>query len=218
MNIYEKLANARADFSAMNVKKSGRNNIAGYDYYELKDFVPACNELALKYGFVAMVSFAADIATMTIVNSEKPEETITFTSPMSTANLKGCHDVQNLGAVQTYIRRYLYQTAFEIVESDALDSTQGKPTSAPRKRANRPSGAPGGEKNGVNALLSKQKVLELQKHAQAQFGTGAEDAYKAALKRVGVESSDELTPMHFESMKTAIDEYSPLPFLYEDKK
>jgi hypothetical protein len=40
---------------------------------------------------------------------------------MSTASLKGCHEVQNLGAVETYIRRYLYQTAFEIVEADELN-------------------------------------------------------------------------------------------------
>jgi hypothetical protein len=33
--------------------------------------------------------------------------------------------VQNLGAVQTYIRRYLWVTAMEIVEHDALDATTG---------------------------------------------------------------------------------------------
>jgi len=47
-----------------------------------------------------------------------------ITSPMSSAALKGCHDVQNLGAVQTYIRRYLWVTAMEIVEHDAIDSSE----------------------------------------------------------------------------------------------
>ena len=42
---------------------------------------------------------------------------------MSEASLKGCHQVQNLGAVETYIKRYLYQNCFEIVEADALDGT-----------------------------------------------------------------------------------------------
>jgi len=41
---------------------------------------------------------------------------------MSTASLKGCHEVQNLGAVQTYIRRYLWVCALEIVESDAIET------------------------------------------------------------------------------------------------
>ena len=31
--------------------------------------------------------------------------------------------MQNLGAVETYIKRYLYQNCFEIVESDVLDET-----------------------------------------------------------------------------------------------
>jgi hypothetical protein len=44
---------------------------------------------------------------------------------MAEAQLKGCHPVQNLGATQTYLRRYLYVLALEIVEHDALDATTG---------------------------------------------------------------------------------------------
>jgi len=68
---------------------------------------------------------------MQIINIDKPEEVITIISPMSTAALKGCHEVQNLGAVQTYIRRYLWVAALEIVEHDALDSTTGRKGDAP---------------------------------------------------------------------------------------
>jgi hypothetical protein len=45
---------------------------------------------------------------------------------MGSASLKGCHEVQNIGAVETYQRRYLYTTAMSIVESDALDATTAK--------------------------------------------------------------------------------------------
>ena len=44
---------------------------------------------------------------------------------MGTANLKGCHEVQNIGACETYQRRYLYTTALSISEHDALDATTG---------------------------------------------------------------------------------------------
>jgi hypothetical protein len=71
-----------------------------------------------------MVSFTADTAYLTIHDTDG-EGFTTFTSPMSSAALKGCHDVQNLGAVQTYLRRYLWTNAFEIVEHDALDATTG---------------------------------------------------------------------------------------------
>lgn len=118
MTIYEKLAEARI---RLNVKKSGRNNFAKYGYFELADFLPEINLLAKELGFVCLVSFDAEKATMTIKDATSEGEII-FTSPMSTAELKGCHAVQNLGAVQTYLRRYLYQTAFEIVEAEQLDA------------------------------------------------------------------------------------------------
>ena len=51
-------------------------------------------------------------------------ESVKITSPMSSAALKGCHEVQNLGAVQTYLRRYLWVAAMEIVEHDAIDSSE----------------------------------------------------------------------------------------------
>ena len=44
----------------------------------------------------------------------------------------GCHEVQNIGAVQTYQRRYLYTTALAIVESDALDATTAKEEPKPK--------------------------------------------------------------------------------------
>ena len=43
---------------------------------------------------------------------------------MSTCEMKGLHAVQQLGAVETYLRRYLWVAALEIVEHDALDSSK----------------------------------------------------------------------------------------------
>ena len=48
---------------------------------------------------------------------------IVITSPMGSAALKGCHEVQQIGAVETYQRRYLWVAALEIVEHDALDGS-----------------------------------------------------------------------------------------------
>ena len=122
MNVYEKLTKARVMFQANNPKMSGKNTYAGYTYFELSDILPVINKIGAEIGFVCEVSFTKDEAILRFRNTEKTDEYITFTSPMSTASLKGCHEVQNLGAVQTYIKRYLYQNAFEIVESDALNA------------------------------------------------------------------------------------------------
>lgn len=122
MTIFEKLNEARLRFQNAGIQKSGQNKFAGYTYYELSDILPEVNKLANELKFCCVVNFENEIARLDFCDLEK-DERITFTSPMSTASLKGCHEVQNLGAVETYIKRYLYQNCFEIVESDVLDET-----------------------------------------------------------------------------------------------
>ena len=123
MNVFEKLNEARLRFQNANVKKSGHNNFAGYTYYELADILPVINKLAKELKFSCVVNFTKELATLDFVDLEKTEDKITFTSPMASATLKGCHEVQNMGARETYLKRYLYQNCFEIVEADALDAT-----------------------------------------------------------------------------------------------
>lgn len=138
MNVYQKLNLAREKFHTAEIKKSGHNKFAGYYYFELGDFVVPALKIFKEVGLTSVIRFEADIATMEIVNNEKPEDRIYITSPMSEAALKGCHPVQNLGAVETYVRRYLWVAALEIVEHDALDSAEPvkeeKPAEKPIKK------------------------------------------------------------------------------------
>ena len=126
-NIYTKLQKMRVDLQNMKIKKSGENKFAGYKYYELGDILPPINQLMLDNGVSAIVSFGSEYASLRLVDCENPTDVVEFTSPMASASLKGAHDIQNLGAVETYQRRYLYMTAFEVVESDFFDATQGRP-------------------------------------------------------------------------------------------
>ena len=137
MNVYEKLSKARVMFQENNPKMSGKNNYAGYTYFELSDILPVINKIGAEIGFVCEVSFSKDEAVLLFRNTEKTDESICFHSPMSTASLKGCHEVQNLGAVQTYLKRYLYQNCFEIVEADQLNGGEVAPPApkAPAKKA-----------------------------------------------------------------------------------
>jgi hypothetical protein len=126
MNIYKKLQRCRVDLQNSNLKKSGNNKFAGYQYFELGDFLPKINELMLENNLTSSICFMQDIAILKIIDCDKPEDTIEFSSPVANAQLKGCHDIQNLGAVQTYLRRYLWTNAMEIVEHDPLDATTGQ--------------------------------------------------------------------------------------------
>lgn len=126
MNVYEKLAKARKMLKNKGLKMSGKNTYSNYEYFELADFIPEITNIEDELKLISIVNFDKEDAKLVVINCEDPKECIVFTSPMSTAELKGCHPVQNLGAVETYVRRYLYNIAYEIVESDALNKNQGR--------------------------------------------------------------------------------------------
>jgi hypothetical protein len=128
MGVHSKLMEARLRLQAAELKKTGHNKFAGYNYFELGDFLPTAQQIFADLGLCGVVSFTADIATLTITDTDESPDapSIVITSPMGSAALKGCHEVQNVGAVETYQRRYLWVSAFEIVEHDALDATTGK--------------------------------------------------------------------------------------------
>lgn len=126
MNIYEKIQVVKEKLLKEKIKKSGYNKFAGFNYYELADLTPFiikyCNENKL---FTA-VKFDKELATLLIVNAEEPTEKIEYTSPMEELELKGCNKVQALGGTETYQRRYLYMSAFDIIESDTIDAVSLK--------------------------------------------------------------------------------------------
>ena len=125
MSVYGKLQKARIMLQGTKLTKSGKNKFAGYEYFELADFLPTIQKICNDVGLCGVVSFNQEMAFLQI-NDTEDGTSIMFTAPMSSAALKGCHDVQNLGAVISYLRRYLWVNAFEIVEHDALDATTGK--------------------------------------------------------------------------------------------
>jgi hypothetical protein len=127
MSVYQKLQQARVKLQSAEMKKSGHNKFAGYHYFELGDFLMPIQQIFNQVGLCGVVSFTSETATLRIVDIDAPDQQIEFTSPMGSAALKGCHEVQNIGAVETYQRRYLYVTALEIVEHDALEAVTGKP-------------------------------------------------------------------------------------------
>lgn len=113
---------ARILLQSAPLKKSGHNKFAGYQYFELGDFIPTINEIFHSQGLCGVISYTKEYADLTITDVDDGTF-ITISSPMVEANLKGAHAIQNLGAVETYQRRYLWMTAMEIVEHDALDSS-----------------------------------------------------------------------------------------------
>ena len=157
LNVYQKLQAARVELQKLNIKKSGENKYSGFKYFELKDFIPPLNDIFYKVGLASNFSIADNMANLYIINADKPEETILFTSPIAEAPLKGCTPIQSVGAVHTYMKRYLYLNALEITEDDILDKEAGNITNKEEKY------------NPVNVLLNKFKTNQLTKDEMNKF-------------------------------------------------
>lgn len=136
MSIYQKLAQARIDFLKADVKKTGINTQAEFDYFELKDIVPVATEILTRLGLIFIVSFPDGVPTGTLFdfNSDK---TIVFLSPKIEGELltikgnKIMMEIQGEGAKQTYHRRYLYMQMLDIVEQDSIDGAKENGSTPP---------------------------------------------------------------------------------------
>lgn len=121
-NIFQKLQKCRVELQGRKLKPTGKNTYSNYTYYELGDFLPAVNEISEKNGLCPIFAFNKELATLTIVDTDNPEKTIIFSTPVDIPNLKGCSVIQNIGGAQTFARRYLYVMAFEVSEEDAVNN------------------------------------------------------------------------------------------------
>lgn len=127
LNIYQKLQTVRVKLHEMNLKKSGYNPFAKFNYFELGDFLPFAQKLMLEYGLFAYEEIDTENATITVIDTDDLGVIpFVLSMPSTSVDLKGATAIQNLGSVQTYMRRYLWTSLLEIVESDSLDATIGK--------------------------------------------------------------------------------------------
>ena len=120
--VHKKLMQARVELQSMPLKKSGHNKFAGYNYFELGDFLPQVNAIFHRLGLCSVVSFDAEYASLTITDVDDGTM-IVITSPMVESNMKGASPIQSLGGCQTYQRRYLYMCATDLIESDSFDAS-----------------------------------------------------------------------------------------------
>lgn len=130
--IEQKLQKCRVELQKKGLKKSGENKFAKFKYFELADFIPTVNEMFAENNMFSNFSIDNNIATLTIIDCEDRTSQI-FTSNIADADVKGCTAIQSLGAVHTYLKRYLYLNALEIVENDALDASVGAKDFEPKK-------------------------------------------------------------------------------------
>lgn len=131
MNVYQKLAAVRNEILHIDVKKSGVNLHAEFTYFELEDIIPIAEPIFHKYGLIYLTTFENGNGYGKVVDMDNPSEVITFTAPMvfiaEPAKFR-MNETQGLGAVITYMRRYLYFLALDLIEHDKIDDKNVKET------------------------------------------------------------------------------------------
>ena len=146
LNVYAKLIEARKRFLEAGIKKTGVNRYAEYKYFTLDEIIPVKQEIFRDLGLSDVISFGTEVATLTLFNVDNPEESIDFMSQLAPDESMIKNPIQKVGAIQTYVRRYLYLLALDIIESDGIEETTDKPVDedgkpapvATAKKSNRP--------------------------------------------------------------------------------
>jgi len=130
MTVYKKLQEARAVMATMPLKKTGKNKFAGYEYFELGDFLPTAHDVFRIAGLCGVFSLDDSSATLRIHDVESGEQVTFFTPTVMAHNPKG-QPIQDLGSTHTYLRRYLWLMALELTENDQVDAQA--PAETPRE-------------------------------------------------------------------------------------
>lgn len=170
LNLYQKVAMIKGEMAKAKFPKTGYNKFTKFNYFQLDDFEPVLEKLCSDYGIVTFFNFSPDSASMIVVNSDAPDQSISVMSPVAITEKTG-NAMQDIGSMQTYARRYLFMSFFGITESDTLDAVldnDGDNNAEAKSVQNKPS---------VNSKPQQKDSAEPKPQQK-------DDEFKAAWKKV----------------------------------
>lgn len=119
-SVMKKLQQARLKWLEEPRKKSKYNNFQKYNYFVLKDILPPVNKIFNELKLYSHYNLYKDHAALVISDIETGD-TLKFKIPVQHIENP---TMQQIGAINTYSKRYLYMNALEIEEEeDGIDST-----------------------------------------------------------------------------------------------
>ena len=203
MNVYGKLIEARKRFLDAGVKKKGVNRYAEFKYFRLDEIIPTKQEIFREVGLADIITFGNEVATLTIYNVDNPDESIDFMSQLAPDESMIKNPIQKVGAIQTYVRRYLYLLALDIIESDGIEETTDKPVEVEEKpaettvkKSNRPA-TPAEREDTKQELINKDG--EATKTQRTAISNG--------LKKLRARYMDENKVVFSEELEAKYDDY-----------
>lgn len=124
VSVLQKLQQARVMLQNKKLKKTGFNPFQKFNYFELSDFLPQVNNIFNELKLYSHFNLYKDKAKLVIICTETNEQ-LQFTTPIQ--QVKENAKMQDIGAIHTYSKRYLYYNALEIVENDLIDCKDQSP-------------------------------------------------------------------------------------------
>lgn len=182
MNLNETIIKIRVELQNSKIKKSGKNRFAGFEYFELADFLPKLNELMLEYGVNDRYTINNDLAKLELIKGEERQEYtmpfVIFPTPLNKNGTPSMQDIQYLGALNTYYKRYLYLNAFGITDGEVIDSMDS-------------SNLQKGITIKANGNIEKKTLDLLSKMSELELDTNSD--HEEILKYYKVESNQDMT-------------------------
>ena len=133
MTVEQKILILRKRIKELNLKATGYNSHAKYNYYQLSDFLPHTIDICSELGLYDEYSEAGEYKTLTICDAEKPNDVRVYqikkteippvlpnqpTEKVGSAMQKVGNNAQAVGSVDTYFMRYLYRNLLKLTEPD----------------------------------------------------------------------------------------------------
>jgi hypothetical protein len=214
MSVYKKLQGARHELSKANLKKTGHNSYGGWFYYELGDFIPTIHKLFDAAGLCGVVTFG-EVATLTIYDADS-EGKIEFSTPIVYAEAAKGQPIQMLGSTHTYLRRYLWLMAMELVEADAVDAQEQEVKSEPVKVVpKKPPAKIEGKNTGewkltitANENCTNQEWIDLVKtSANLQLQAASSESDVTNIFRVNREIFDTMKDLDADQYQALVNEF-----------
>lgn len=133
MSVEQKILTLRKRIKELNLKATGYNSHAKYNYYQLSDFLPHTIDICSELGLYDEYSEDGEYKTLTISDIEKSTDIRVYkikkteippvlpnqpTEKVGSAMQKVGNNAQAVGSVDTYFMRYLYRNLLKLTEPD----------------------------------------------------------------------------------------------------
>lgn len=178
LSLNESIIRIRVELQNSKLKKTGKNAYAGFDYFNLSDFLPRLNELELKYGINDKFTIEDENGSqqaMLIIFKGDEYSTYkmpfkTFDTPLNKNGQKSMQDIQYLGAMNTYYKRYLYINAFGITDGEVIDGMDNNDLKADQETS----------ESSTEKLASPKQIEIIKKSYQGENLTKLLSKYNVA--------------------------------------